>query len=332
MKHVNSEQKSRAKISISSKHFGSPNRFRQSSLKSKLERSHRWRIFLSDDEDFRRFLELPCKKMVYNFDSMRLRLNQKKFFDKWKATVEINSSSFENNFSGETYTYSEQVEKGSATNHYYDQEFMWEDPSFNPYEEDEEEKLPSYEEVQEENLSENGEIFYAADGRPLDVDELHTFQPEDINTNTELQSSKAIEIAPSHHLNGMQRPRFNFDSTLSTEKVDSTLPFVATSSQGPNNDDFSNRGKSLQLDTSMSSTGMTNRPSFSIESLLQQSRSLPPTFQSNSHMSRNISTTLQLPQTYDSHQSLLPLKQPSWQSSSNIDDDRDLDEGFELPP
>lgn len=316
--HNKKDQKYGRTLITTSKRYGSPNKIRDGMRNSKLESSQRWRVFLSDDSDFRRFLSGPLKKMVYNLSKLHNKKVLKITLDHWKDNCLDKSGENDDNM----------LYQSTANADTYEQEFMWDDPTFNPYEEDGEEKLQDFGKVEDDD--ESAIKFYnAADGRPLDVDELHV--PFQVEADKPAVDSKPLPLSnitaqTSTNINhsvpavAYNRPRFNETSTITTfpqyaaepivpshvQTLEESIPYFSRESSLIF-DESKVFSRSSNLSSEHSSTAPSKLPVFSF----------PVSSASFRHPSG------QLP--------LAALRQSSW-NSSQLDDAEGLDEGFELPP
>eukprot|EP01033_Poteriospumella_lacustris_P015963 gene15963-11427_t len=149
-------------VHLGSKRLASPSRLKSHMQTTRLESSQRWKVFLSDDADFRRFLSGPLKIMTRNFQRLHDFKALQRSLSRWKEVVNVDSKE------ERIPLRSEPIQSGRpSTFNPYEQEFMWEDPHFNPYEGVDEEEEPVVEKDDLDGVTDM-EVYNAADGRPLD--------------------------------------------------------------------------------------------------------------------------------------------------------------------
>lgn len=224
---------------------------------------------------------------------------------------------------------SEPIQSGGTSFNPYEQEFMWEDPHFNPYEGVDEEEEPVVEKDDLDGVTDM-EVYNAADGRPLDVDELRApfpSVPEDPSPSfPPPKTSSVVNDEMNEPWRGMvpSRPRFNF----SEDRDSSSLPPQLTAVAYPQASQPSNisAAPSVRPVPITRPTNLSFNPQLSSETAMWSA--VPPA------MSDNSSSSVSLTKGYsDLGQVPWPTRQYSYQSSASVYDDADgMDDGFELPP
>lgn len=302
---------------------------------TRLESSQRWKVFLSDDADFRRFLSGPLKIMTRNLQRLQDFKTLQRSLSHWKEVANVESKE-------ERLPHrSEPIQTGGTTFNPYEQEFMWEDPHFNPYEGVDEEEEPVVEKDDLDGATDM-EVYNAADGRPLDVDELRApfpSVPEDPSPSFPAPSTSSVNGDMKESWQGVvpSRPRFNF-----SDDRDSGIPPQLTSVAYPQAFQSSNNTavtypqvsqvSNTVATPSLPSIATTRPTTLSFNQQLSSETPLwsaiPPAITDS-----NISSLSTSKGYSDLGQVLWPTRQYSYQSSVSAYDDADgMDDGFELPP
>lgn len=299
--------------------------------------------------------------MVRHLEKMHRHIILRRSYVDWKKSADLaeNFGSVEHSqpsFDGSTVEEGRPLDITGANS--YDQEFIWDDPSFNPYEDEGEEKLQVIQSSNVIDTAEDTEVFNAVDGRPLDVEELRAPFSYDMMEREPLQEKKKVS-----HFQYPDSAMSNHDSS-STQNIVSRMNSFAqnVSSSGTAEISLTNVDKlSRPLESNGTDFGVSQKRNFrilddssslahfssssdrfpttipssysrkstvSIEDLLRQSRSLPPTAHgSNPLVPVEFCTAIH---KYDSTP-MMPYRQSVEQNSSSFDDGG-MDDGFELPP
>lgn len=316
-------------VHLGSKRLTSPSRLKSHMQTTRLESSQRWKVFLSDDADFRRFLSGPLKIMTRNFRRLHDFKALQRSLSRWKEVVNVDSKE------ERIPLRSEPIQSGGTSNfNPYEQEFMWEDPHFNPYEGVDEEEEPVVEKDDLDGVTDM-EVYNAADGRPLDVDELRApfpSVPEDPSPSVHppnTSSSSVLNDNMNEPWRGMvpSRPRFNF----SDDRDSSSLPPQLTAVANPQ----ASQPSTISVAPSVRSVAITRPTTLAFNPQLSSETALwsavPPAISDNNSSS---SSSVSLSKGYsDLGQVPWPTRQYSYPSSTSVYDDADgMDDGFELPP